>query len=395
MKNSRLITAMVMGACLTGIVGMIVSCNSSTESSVGKRECYVINPEEAAGRMNMSEYSIDSIRPLDFPEDIPEVIVDKMVVANGSILILDWMVTKKLYIFNSDGTLKTVIGERGRARGEFIGQPDEFFVDGNDRVHVFDKVGHKIIVYNMDGSVDDVIYTDKYYPHSVGLTCNGKYMMYYKDGYRDEDNPEEARSAALLLFDQEFKKCEKVMPLAGERFASCLDHSFFPESDRVSFVPVYSDSVFVFNRDTLEKVVSFDFGGKVLCREMPEELGQRADYSYLSDYKGVKGLTSYQETDALIYIDYLYQQTQRLWLYNKKSGRVSCGYSLFEGISPYHCYFLKGNQIVAYVNKGVEDWKKSYDNPKVQEGLKKTPQQLKDMIEGKIKAPALVYITIK
>ena len=394
MKNSRLITAMVMGACLTGIVGMIVSCNSSTKSSVGKRECYVINPEEEAGQMNLSEYSIDSIRPLDFPEDIPEMIADKMVVVNGNILILDRLITKKLYIFNSDGTLKTVIGERGRARGEFIGELDEFFVDSNDRVHVFDQIGHRINVYNMDGSVDDVIYTDKYYPHSVGLTSTDRYMMYFSVGHKDEDNPEEAPSS-LLLFDQGCNGYEKVMPSSGERYASISVHTFFPDCDRLSFIPCYSDSVYVFDKEMLEKVVSFDFGEKVLCREMPEKLAQTKDYSYLMGYKGVEGLHRYQETDALIYADYLYQKSLRFWLYNKKSGRVSCGYSLFEGINSYFYYFLNGNQIVAYVDKGIEDWKKSYDKPVIQESLKKTPQQLKDMIEGKIKAPALVYITIK
>ena len=102
---------------------------------------------------------MDSICSLSLPDDIAEIGVDKISVENGCVYILDTYITKKLYIFDSNGNLKTVIGERGNAKGEFAGKPDEFFVDGNNKLHVFDEIGHRINVFKPDGSIDHVIKT--------------------------------------------------------------------------------------------------------------------------------------------------------------------------------------------------------------------------------------------
>ena len=185
------------------------------------------------------------------------------------------------------------------------------------------------------------------------------------------------------------------MPL-NEEYNISYPHTFFQNGERLSHIPCYSDSVYVFRNDTLEKVVFFDFGGKILCKEHPEELKKNNPSSFDSSYHGVNCLWRYQETNSLIYLEYVYQQQGRRWLYNKDKKRVTCGVCLFEGLEPYFYYFLRGNQIVAYIDtETVETLKGFMHNDGFKENLEKSPQQVKDLIEGKIKAPALFFMTMK
>ena len=386
------VVAIVVGLCLSNI---FLSCKNSTDSQMvaGKGERYSVNPDIETGQRSTSQYSVDSILTLMIPDEIIDKGINKISVVNGCVYMLD-EINNKIYTFDSKGNLRAVIGERGHARGEFIGKPDEFFVDSNNKLHVFDKIGQKINVYNEDGSVDDVIETSKYLPHSLGLTSNGRYMMYFIDGYRGMDMTDSPSS--VLLFDKKCKEYKPLIPSDIELKCVISEHTFFQDGERLSFIPCFSDSVIIFKGDEIEKVVSFDFEGGVLCKDASEKLGQDRDYSFMSDYQAVLGLRRYQETDSLVYIDYIYQQRGLYWLYNKSSRQAISGSRLFEGINPYSYYYIDGNQIIAYIDdRTIEQFKQFYDNKAFQDNLKKSPQYIKDMLEGRIQTPALVYITLK
>lgn len=393
MRKISSIVGMIVGLCF---VNCIISCNSSANNQDdSRRNRYTINPEVYTDGFKLSQYSVDSICPLNIPDDIVEMEPEKISVVNGTIYILDKVINKKLYIFDYKGNLKTAIGERGHARGEFIGQPDEFFVDGNNKLHVFDRVGHKIIVYNEYGSVDDAIETNDLYPFSFGLTSNDKYIMYFSDGYRDKSKEKETRFS-LLLFDKDYKNLKTMLPTVEKYNSFLSSHTFFQDNDRLSFIPPFSDSIIVFKNDTIEKVVQFDFCGKILIKERPEVLKQKDGHPLMIDYKGVMGITRYQETASLVYLQYRYKNYSLSWLYDKRNGQIVNGFNIFEGISPYTYYNIEGNQIIAYVNEKVmELYKQNCNDKNFQENMEKSPVYIKDIMDGKIQVPALVYISIK
>lgn len=384
------------------IVGFgIACCSISCSSPTGKlddeygRERYSINPELHTDGLKLSQYTVDSIHPLNIPDDAVEMAAEKVSIVNGRVYILDKWISKKLYVFDYMGNIRATIGERGHARGEFIGQPDEFFVDDCNRLHVFDMTGHKINVFDEDGKVEDVVETTDLYPFSFGLTTGGKYMMYFSDGYRDRSKDEETLFS-LLMFDKDYKNQETIMPTNEKINCFISSHTFFQDADRLSFIPPFSDSVIIFRDESIEKVVTFDFGGKNFIKEQSKTSIQGYDYSLTKDYKGVLGITRYQETNSLVYLQYNHQHRDVIWLYNKRNGKIVHGSSIFEGIAPYTYYNIDGNQIIAYVNeKIVEFYKQKYSDEKIQNKLKKSPAYIKDMLEGRIKVPALVYITLK
>lgn len=372
---------------------LILSCSSSSGNQLKEHriETFVVDPGMETKSMSKAQYTIDSIRPLVFPDSIKGIGISKIYDTNDRIYILDSEITKYLYVFDHNGHLKFRIGERGRLKGEFIGQPSAFFVDTQNKIHVLDELGRKIIIFNESGTVNKVIQLDRYYPLSFGLTRSNKYMMYCTSV-----NEEKVSTVSLSLFDDKMEINEELMSLECDVPFVTPILSFFQNGDRLSHIPSCSDSVIVFKNDTLEKVVSFDFKGGVLCKDYPDLFTATKDLSFLSDYAGVLGLQIYQENKSLMYMEYIHNHKSLCWLYDKKNNNVYQGRNIFEGVNPYTYCFLNDNQIVTYISpETIEALKEFQNNKEFQDNLEKSPEQIKDILTAKIKVPALVYITIR
>ena len=84
------------------------------------------------------------------------------------------------------------------------------------------------------------------------------------------------------------------------------------------------------------------------------------------------------------------------WLHNKRTKKTINTKDLFEGTNPFTNYFLKNNQIIAFINQDLIDELKEISHKEdINNNLLKSAPQVRDLIEGKIKAPALFYITLK
>ena len=157
-----------------------------------------------------------------------------------------------------------------------------------------------------------------------------------------------------------------------------------------------SDTVLVFNKDSLEKVVRFDFGGKFLLKEHPELVTIQGRQNEISQYNGVWELSKYQETDSLILLEYTYNRKSMFWLYNKQTKQIFNSNQMLNGLCPFYDFYLRDNQIISIVQKEMVDfYKKKLDDEEFKKQLAKAPSQIRDIIEGKIPTPAIFFITIK
>ena len=78
---------------------LILSCSSSSGNQLKEHriETFVVDPGMETKSMSKAQYTIDSIRPLVFPDSIKGIGISKIYDTNDRIYILDSEITKSLY----------------------------------------------------------------------------------------------------------------------------------------------------------------------------------------------------------------------------------------------------------------------------------------------------------
>jgi hypothetical protein len=366
------------------------SCSSSDEIFLGSHKTitYKINTSQFTKSLNLNEFAIDSICSLSLPDSLKLVQSSKLIEKNGKIYIMDSDIARSIYVFDHSGKFLKQIGSRGRAQYEYIGGPTDFFVDSDDNVHVFDKDGLKVLVFDRKGCILRVIHVDGHFPYNFGLTSNKRYMYSMMYG--------EVGSPALSLCDFNYNNEKKLLPISEEIQDGPSEHSFFLNDKRLSHIPILSDSVLVFNKDSIEKVVRFDFGGKFILDEMPEVKTEKVSSEKRSKYDGVWTLLTYQESDDLALMEYIFDAYTTYWLYNKHSKKIVNSHNIFEGANLWPRFYLKGNQLIAPIDKEqLLEFQEEYSKEENKELLEKSHPVFKDIVAGKIKAPFVMYFSIK
>ncbi len=368
-----------------------MSCTQTTTVGLGKHESVVIkiDPSSETKSFGRNEYSVDSVCSLSFPDEMIYA-TSKFVVDNNRIYVLDTNVSHTVYVFDYSGKFLFKLGERGRAKHEYTGEPDDFFVDKMNNIHVFDQSGQKVLSFTKKGQIFRIVVTGEHFPYSFGLTNNNRYA------YCRSDKSEDGSKPALMFCNWNDENPQNLIPMGDTYCYLPSKRTFFANDKRLSHIPILSDSVLVFINDSLEKVVHFDFGGRFVTKEKKDVVLSMNKISALGRYNGVWALLEYQETEDLLYLDYIYSSYGRIWLLDKRTGKTINTISLFEGVYPFSKYYLRGHQIIAFADKEtVDDLRKISCNDKFKENLLKSAPQVKDLIEGKIKAPALFYISLK
>lgn len=376
-----------------GLLFFATTSCSKTEYLLDQHESVLIeiNPSEETKPMTLTDYSVDSVCTLEFPKGIKLCDVSKIIVKNDRIYIMDSKCAHTIFVFAESGKYLFKLGERGRAKHEYTREPTDFFVDNMNNTHVFDREGQKVISFTKKGEVFRVVITGEHFPHSFGLTGNNKYAYCIADKSKEEE-----QIPALMFSNWNGEDKKNILPFTNNYYFHPSNRTFFSNDLRLSHIPILSDSVLVFNNDSLEKVVHFDFGGRFITNEMPEAVSNMDKISAITTYSGVLSLNEYQETNDLIYLEYIYNMKIMRWLHNKRTKKTINTKDLFEGTNPFTNYFLKNNQIIAFINQDLIDELKEISHKEdINNNLLKSAPQVRDLIEGKIKAPALFYITLK
>lgn len=370
-----------------------ISCSLYENNTLGNYQLKTIkiDPEKVSDGLNLCQYRVDSICSLSFPNGMELHEITKLIVKNDRIYIMDSRLDRTIFVFDCSGKFLFKAGDRGRAKNEYIDGPADFFVDNDNNIHVFDNKAEKIIVFDHTGSVCNVIDVRLYYPYSFGMMPNKKYVYDFNFD-KDEEN------TALAVCDENNIIKDKLLYRSEKYTFVPSSQTFFANANRLSHIPLLADSVIVFNNDTLEKVVKFDFDGKFIMKEAPSLVIDLHEPQEISAYQGVRALLSYQETDNLILLEYIYKSMTNYWLFNKCTKRSISGNFLFEGLSPFHNYYIRDNQIITIVcdeSVSIDENDSNFDKKEYNANYEKSSEQIKDMYDGKTKLPAIVYFSIR
>lgn len=391
---------------------IFAACSLETPNALGdyKKETITVDSLEAQSKLLTKEqYSIDSVCSLELPQNLEYYSVRRLMVRNNRAYVQINSYENSVYVYDSNGKLlwktgrndvvKSVsdsdgkirkVGKKADAKDEQMVDPADFFVDDNDNLHIFDRGAQKIFVFDSEGKVVKTIYTDRDNPYAVGLMNNGEYMLSFG---------ENTCGAALATYDEFGRIQKKLLPFGQEYNFSVANRCFFQNGNRLCHIPLFSDSILVFNNDKLEKVVKLDFKGRFITDVISDVItGEvKKDETYkISSFDGVQYISVYQETDSWINVCYALKKQYGERLIRKKTNESFSGNTLFEGLQPFTYLFLLDDKLVFLAQKDmVEYLRRQPRDEKFMEEYNKSAPKVQALIDGKIKTPAIFYISLK
>ena len=391
---------------------IFAACSLETPNALGdyKKETITVDSLEAQSKLLTKEqYSIDSVCSLELPQNLEYYSVQRLMVRNNRAYVQINSYENSVYVYDSNGKLlwktgrndvvKSVsdsdgkirkVGKKADAKDEQTVDPADFFVDDNDYLHIFDRGAQKIFVFDSEGKVVKTIYTQRDNPYAVGLMNNGEYMLSFA---------ENTCGAALANYDEFGSIKKQLLPFGKKYNYSVANRCFFQNGNRLCHIPLFSDSILVFNNDKLEKVVKVDFKGRFITDVIPDVItGEvKKDETFkLSSFDGVRYISVYQETDSWINVSYSLKILGGERLIRKKTNETFSGNTLFEGLQPFTHLFLLDDKLVFLAQKDMVEYiRRQPRDEKFMEEYNKSAPQVQALIDGKIKTPAIFYISIK
>lgn len=252
---------------------LLVSCskpqnsekqNSSELANSNHKHIDLIQTESLDPKFQVKKYVALEVIPASYFADI-----DKLIIHDSTIYIMDAFVKKKVFAFDIDGNFIRSYGAVGDAPGEYQKLID-FEVSENGDVQILDRQQQKIHIYDKSGG----------FKESKSTEFRGEAFKLLEDGYLFSLVPyslENSPKTKLIKTDFEFNVQQKFFNYHDEFKELKGDFNILNATGKeVLYHKPVSDSIFFFNSNGgLAHSMSIDYGKQ----SVPN--GLKNDYSLL------------------------------------------------------------------------------------------------------------------
>lgn len=181
--------------------------------------------------------------------------IDKLIVSNDKIWILDKNIAKTLFVFSLKGDFINTIGKVGKGPGEYMEGLNDFFVDSvNNEIVLLSKLG-EVITCDFNGNFKQLHKIEKYYPEN---------MWHTTDSFIFRVN---ISCNSLKNNDQSFKICVTDRKLKEEKYQfiqDTFDKDILPFDSGERFYCQSSAGLF-FRKNFTDTIYKFESGEFAPC----------------------------------------------------------------------------------------------------------------------------------
>ncbi|MDR1582936.1 MAG: 6-bladed beta-propeller [Prevotellaceae bacterium] len=315
MKNIRLLIV----ATLSIILLQACTSTSKKEGSNSDIKIITVDLNQPIETKNIQEIvSSITVLKLEEIEDNPIGVIDKMLITNTNIYILDSQRSKSLFIYDRTGKCKQVIHHVGSGPGEFI-RPDDFDIQKNTgNLVILDGNQRKLLVYKKNG---DFISELKLETHiNSFLTINDNYIVLNKGNTMSDHSNNQIR-----IVDLKGNTITELLPISEYAKEITISprnplQKFY--NDTILFMPPLSDQIYEIYENEISLRYQLNFE-----KYWPEkgyfeqEKGNHplkiAQNLVANDYAA---FFNYLETKEVLHVNFSYKHKPISFYYNKKSG---------------------------------------------------------------------------
>jgi len=290
---------------------------------------------------NLDSIKIKEVVKLSVDPSLPLGRIDKVIIAEDRILILDRTFSKFLFVYDRQGNLLYKIGDRGNGPGEYVNTPKDFHVDESQKkITVYNSEIKTLNTYNWNGGLIDARLLEKTWPYTFAM-FDSVYYFAYKTVDTD--------SYLFRIEDEKEKNYFKYKRLKNKRDV-VSNECFFSTSQYIYFVEDFNNEIVVLKDKGVEKILSIDFGENSIQKDfLTKYKGDEFIKEALSTKKATN-ISKIVETDDLFTFQYVYEKMGFQIVHNKNNKNYLNGVSLNSGYFPSEIHTSYNNCLVSVLS---------------------------------------------
>ena len=307
------------------------------------------------------ESYIDSVKyiPLETHPSGLFNMIEKLVIQNDKIFILDSRHRNQLLVFDTIGNFKFPVGAHGRAPGEFI-ETRNFTVD-KEYIYIIDNYSSNLLLYDLQGNYIET----KKLPiptYDISILKNGDYMLCWQPL---EGNAKQQKFK-IIITDKNMNIKSELFPINDSDCFNFSKTSFFTQNnENIVFHTLLSDTIVIFNsNNTLEYTkLNIDFKSQSI------PLKWRHDYNKVTEHNTFIHITPFITSRFIIGENF-----SGPYIIDKKNKQVIIN---DENQGDYYVLpplFVKDDEIISYL---LNDTYQAM----VKDGIKRAPKEIEKRLE--------------
>jgi hypothetical protein len=317
------------------------SCKSREDNIFETKALYTVDVDKLKHRDTVYTSSFfKNVRPIIL-EDHDEALIGEVQwiqAFDDYILIFDFVIAKKLFVFDKNGKFLRQIGRTGRGPGEYI-QVIDFCIDPERRdIYLLDSGARKVLKYNLDtgeyiNSTD--LPKNDVHPSLIAYAYDRLYLKINYYGQKKENDN------LLMEFDLKTEKYTDY--ISSKKWNLDWDgnvfsrHSFFlSQQPPLKYAELFMNTVFAIEKDSIYPYFTLhtkDWIKKITDKKEEYDKGITQAYH----------IRNYFEYEDYIYLKYDYRRDQYTVIYNKKTNEAK-----IYDFSYNDLLFAKGYSIPEY-----------------------------------------------
>ena len=301
--------------------------------------------------------------PLEFTDDCILGEIEKIVMSDSCIFIMEGDNQKGIYVFDHTGKYLYRIGSRGQGPEEFVDLSDFSLNEEERLIYLYDLARTKVLVFSFEGDFIKDIQMN-YYADNFEYQ-NGLFYLYRENVVYGDP------LYSLVIKDDKGKTVNKYYPVI-EKLSYTHDCIFRKLDNEILFVEDMRDSIFTIRGDKLTPRYIVDYKDKSMSKVDRESILKRTRMSLtvLLESKKMAGIKDIFEINEKVFINNIHIVIPKFTVYDKKTKEVKTFshilndflfISINHPIGQYKNYLISVGQqerLQAAIDVGFKTWQK-------------------------------------
>jgi hypothetical protein len=295
---------------------------------------------------NHDDVNVKKIIKLSVDLTLPLGGIDKLVVTEDRIFVLDRTFSRYLFIYDANGNLLFKIGDKGNGPSEYFDGPSDFYINEKTKqITIYESQSKLMYTYDWAGKIIKTRRLINTWPYSFAHVDS---FFYYAYKTIDKDT-------YLLHVEDENEKVYLKHKKINKKRDVVRSNCFYVTSQNVYFIEDYNNDVVVLNDGKIQSILSFDFGENSISRDFLSKYnGEEFVKNALSNDKATN-ISRIVETDKIFAFQFRYKKMLYQIIQSKENGNYLCGLGFNSFVFPGHVYSSYGNELVAVLRAETLD----------------------------------------